>query len=741
MNRTKRAVSAVGILVQAVALGSCDHPVKPEVPASITFAQSSLTIQSRQSAELGVTVKSNEGNVIGGTPSLIWASSNSAIITVTAGRVSSVCPVGSSIVTAAIPERGLTASVSVSVTAGPAKTLDKVSDVSSSIVAGGSDSVRVRVSDDCGNGISGQSITFAVVAGGGSVSPTTVATNASGIAAALWTVGGRAGALNSASASVPGTTLAPITLSASPATGPAAKLVLVAGPPSSGRQVATDDSVAVQVTDAFDNPVAGATVAFAVVSGGGELSSQRVTSRVDGRAVVRWTLGSLVGVNALSASLSDPNGPSIAITTVTKHGPAASLTKVRDAAPILAAGAADSIAVRVADAHGNAVVADTVTFETIGGGGSVSAARSVTTATGTAAVYWRTGRTVGDNAVRATVGAIAGGFVDFGVRTIPGARAKLAKLSADPVGLRAGQRVDSIVVLVTDEYDNPRGGDTVSFAATAGGGSVSPLLVITGANGRAIASWQTGAAGANTMAASSGSLTTTFATAVGPSLPVALTISPRVIVVDSGTSVAPTVLVRDAGGNSLAGAPVTLATRAGAIAGVTGGIISGQKRGQAIVVASADSGSNPRDSVLVVVARLDGPVIMTDLARFEFPADTIINVTVIADMRGSGARLGSTTVAVSWDPALLTYQSHRNGSSGVSPTVNSGNAVSGELVVSVADAAGFPGRVELIQLTLRLASSGKIGAIAMSVSELSTAGTFADLLARLTVVTHPLTTR
>jgi hypothetical protein len=49
--------------------------------------------------------------------------------------------------------------------------------------------VAVRVVDTYGNGVSGEDVSFAVVSGGGSVSSSTVASDDSGIASAIWTLG------------------------------------------------------------------------------------------------------------------------------------------------------------------------------------------------------------------------------------------------------------------------------------------------------------------------------------------------------------------------------------------------------------------------------------------------------------------------------------------------------------------------------------------------------------------------
>ena len=51
------------------------------------------------------------------------------------------------------------------------------------------DSIKVRVTDTFGYNVPGVTVTFAVIAGGGTVAPVSAVTNASGVAAARWTLG------------------------------------------------------------------------------------------------------------------------------------------------------------------------------------------------------------------------------------------------------------------------------------------------------------------------------------------------------------------------------------------------------------------------------------------------------------------------------------------------------------------------------------------------------------------------
>ncbi|MGI8497783.1 MAG: CHRD domain-containing protein [Gemmatimonadaceae bacterium] len=73
------------------------------------------------------------------------------------------------------------------------------------------DSLAVKVTDSGGTPVSGITVTWAVTAGGGTVTPTTSVTNASGIARTAWTLGQTPGA-NTVTATVSGITPATFTV-------------------------------------------------------------------------------------------------------------------------------------------------------------------------------------------------------------------------------------------------------------------------------------------------------------------------------------------------------------------------------------------------------------------------------------------------------------------------------------------------------------------------------------------------
>jgi hypothetical protein len=162
----------------------------------------------------------------------------------------------------------------------------------------------VQVTGAGGAPVSGITVTFAVVSGGGTLSAINVSTDSQGLASSVLTLGATAGA-NIVSATSGTTTGSPVTFSATStiAASPAANLVSVSGNGQSGtagQRLASPFMV--KVTDAGGSPVSGVSVTFAVVSGGGTLSAANVSTDSQGLASSLLTLGATAGANSVSAT-------------------------------------------------------------------------------------------------------------------------------------------------------------------------------------------------------------------------------------------------------------------------------------------------------------------------------------------------------------------------------------------------------------------------------------------------------
>ena len=92
-----------------------------------------------------------------------------------------------------------------------------------------------------------------------------------------------------------------------------------AGPTSQpGRRgQALADPLTVLVVDRFGNPVAGATVEWAVLDANdGELSAQSSVTGGDGTSSVTWTLGTRIGVERAQASVAGATGSPVGFTAI-----------------------------------------------------------------------------------------------------------------------------------------------------------------------------------------------------------------------------------------------------------------------------------------------------------------------------------------------------------------------------------------------------------------------------------------
>jgi adhesin/invasin len=201
-------------------------------------------------------------------------------------------------------------------TAGSAGALTIVAGNGQTAVAGSDvpTAPSVKVTDVNGNIVAGAAVVFTVTGGGGSLTGGTAISNASGIATlGSWKLGVVAG--NNTLTATSGS-LTPVIFTATGTAGPAA-LIAINGGNNQNATAGTIVAIApsVKVTDANGNVVSGATVTFAVASGGGSITGGSATTNASGIATVgSWTLGSAAGANTLTATLTGVSGQSVTFT-------------------------------------------------------------------------------------------------------------------------------------------------------------------------------------------------------------------------------------------------------------------------------------------------------------------------------------------------------------------------------------------------------------------------------------------
>jgi hypothetical protein len=401
--------------------------------ASVVVSPDNLVLSVGQSSKLSASPRDNTGVELADR-SVSWASSDASVARVDAatGAVTGVAP-GS--VTINATSEGVTGGTTVRVTAGPASRI-QLNDGNGQTAAAGAavqTAPSVIVTDAGGFVVSGVQVTFAVVAGGGSVSGAVVSTDTNGIArVGAWTLGNAAG-LNTLSATAPGLDGSPVIFTATvPKTiGPPASISIFQG---DGQTAAPGAAVpiapAVKVLDAVNNPVPGVSVTFSIRSGNGSLTGAVAVTDANGIATVgSWILGSLGG-NSLFATLQGVSGsPVIFVATAQTNnppppppppppGPSGTPTTIAIYAgdgQTAVSGFAVPVrpAVKITDASGIPVSGVVVNFSIRSGNGSLTQPDAVSDVNGIATVgSWVLG-SPGGNSLFAAVSGLTGSPVIF----------------------------------------------------------------------------------------------------------------------------------------------------------------------------------------------------------------------------------------------------------------------------------------------------------------------------------------
>lgn len=234
------------------------------------------------------------------------------------------------------------------------------------------------------------------------------------------------------------------------------------------------------------------------------------------------------------------------------------------------------LVVKVTDASGAPVKGQVVNFKVVAGGGSVFAGAAGTNADGVAKERWTLGTVPGDSqrvevrAVDPTTGAPIV-FETFRATAVAGPPAAIKKATADSLQVSIGTAITPAPrVRLTDKFGNSIAGATVTFVATAGGGTIANSSQVTSDSGFAsVGAWTTGTTEAvNILSVSvqgSPAVTTTFtASAHAYSLSVANG-GGQSASVDDFLPRDPGFLVVDFGGRPVRGVPVAFAVTDGSL--------------------------------------------------------------------------------------------------------------------------------------------------------------------------------
>ena len=255
----------------------------------------------------------------------------------------------------------------------------------------------------------------------------------------------------------------------------------------------------VMVHDQYGNPLPGAIVTFAVTAGGGSLSATTATTDAEGRAAVTLTLGSDPGRNTVAAKVAELKPVIFGATGKAIPRTLAKLSGDEQEGPAGTA-LAEPFVVEVRNQDNNPLEGAQVTFAITAGGGTLSATTATTDANGRASSTLTLGTEPGTNVVAAIAAELDPVTFTASGAAIP---KSLTKISGDEQEAPAGASlVEPFVAEVRDLDNNPLADVQVTFAVTAGSGTLSVTTATTDADGRASTTLTLGLTGANTVTVS-----------------------------------------------------------------------------------------------------------------------------------------------------------------------------------------------------------------------------------------------
>jgi hypothetical protein len=423
----------------------------------------------------------------------------------------------------------------------------------------------VQVIDALNRPVEGQTVTFAIDAGGGTVDPGSAKTGTDGKASATWTLGNGAGQ-QTLHAQVTGdgaSAALQVGFSATAQTGVGANLVLASGDNQTAAVgSALPDSLVVKVTDAAGNPVAGVPVHWSV-GGGGSISPETVASDANGMAAAQRVLGNTSGTQ--SAQASSDNLPTITFTHTAEPANPTALLLISGDGQSAQAGTTltDSLTVRLVDDNGNGVGGKAISWLTAPGSGTVSPVNVTTSPTGIAQTSWTLGPGQGANHLNAVFSGVPP--VPFTATGTSGSAVKIA-FTVPPVNTSAGSAITPAVrVAFQDAGGNTvtsvNGTVTLAIGSNPAGGTLSGAVSVGAVGGVAtFSNLSIDKVGAGyTLVASADGFTAvtsqTFDIVSGGANRLVFLTGPHNVLVGEKFSPAIQVQVQDAGGN-----PVVIAT-------------------------------------------------------------------------------------------------------------------------------------------------------------------------------------
>jgi hypothetical protein len=295
---------------------------------------------------------------------------------------------------------------------------------------------------------------------GGSVANASVTTDANGRASTTMTLGKLAGpqgflaTTGDLSVAIPATAVA----------GAPAAIVALSGSGQSDTVRAVVAPLVARVTDQFGNPTPGVVVSWQTSAPLAALGASTSTTDADGRATIKYTLGTIPGVETVSASVAGVANPAL-FKLQTLVGPPTRVTIVSGDKQNAVVGTSStvSLVVKVTDATGTPVSGTTVVWTAING---TVAAATATDASGLASNTVTIGTRTGQVLVTASLpnGASA---VSFALAALAGKPAALTFISQPAFKLLGA--LAPVSVMIVDSFGNQTAStETVTISIAPG---------------------------------------------------------------------------------------------------------------------------------------------------------------------------------------------------------------------------------------------------------------------------------
>ena len=254
----------------------------------------------------------------------------------------------------------------------------------------------------------------------------------------------------------------------------------------------SDEPPRARVLDRRGNPAPGVDVEWSVTQGRGEITN-RVTRSNDAGivAIEGWTLGTAVGDNAVTASVSGAG--SVEFRAVAQAGPPDSLHNTVGHRTFGTVAAPVNVLPRVTvtDRFGNPLEGVAITFEVAEGDGTLEEPETVSDSQGHASpADWILGPVAGIQSLEASSGGLT--TVRFDVTARADVPDSVDVVEAGATDGRVDETIPGVIVEVRDQFGNPVGNTELEVRVVAGGGQVFPKTPTTDEEGRATLDWVLG---------------------------------------------------------------------------------------------------------------------------------------------------------------------------------------------------------------------------------------------------------